>query len=161
MTAPTATQQWGPPTTTRGRWQTWPAPSTHAESKGAPCHAHPVSPGAPSTHGHTTGHEAPPRNAGTAPATNAYAVPSPPSSRPGGPPAGGADYPSHPTKHGTSATTTKTERSRADLNTHTHATGAQQDEPHTDSRRTTGRADLRRDHNATRHSINMHHHATP
>src|SRR5699024_3787790 len=104
--------------------------------------------------------EPPPHNAGTPPATNAYAVPSPTSSRPGGPPAGGADYPSHPAKHGTSATTTKTERSRADLNTHTHATGAQQDEHHTDSRHTTGRADQQRDHNATRHSIDMHHRAT-
>src|SRR5699024_616360 len=151
----------GPPTTTRGRWQTWPAPSTHAESKGAPCHARPASPGAPSTPGSETGREAPRHSEGTAPPINAYAVPSPPSSRPGGPPAGGADYPSHPTNHGTSATTTKTERSRADLNTHTHATGAQQDEPHTDSRHTTGRTDLRRDHSATRHSINMHHHATP
>src|SRR5699024_4295540 len=119
-----------------------------------------ASPGAPSTPGSETGREAPRHSEGTAPPINAYAAPYPPPSRPGGPRAGGADYPSPQANHGTSGTTTKTERSRADLNTHTHATGAQQDEPHTDSRRTTGRADLRRDHNAAQHINTMHDHAT-
>ena len=159
MTAPTATLPWGP-STTRGRWQTWPAPSTHAESKGVPCHARPEYPGAPSTPGSETGREAPRHSEGTAPPINAYAAPSPPSSRPGVPPAGGADCPSRPTKRGTSATTTKTERSRADLNTHTHATGAQQDEQHTDSRHTTGRADQQHDSITTQHINTMHDHAT-
>ena len=117
------------------RWTPWPAPSTHAASKGAQCHARPESPDAPNIHGHATGREAPRHSAGTAPPTNAYAAPSPPSCRRAGSRAGGAVSPSTRANLGTLGTTITTGRSRADQSTRTHATGARQDDQRTDSRR--------------------------